>query len=83
MLLQSQGVLNVLSETHKAFLRCHCLTPAEGSVYLYMNEDVMAKPIPPPKSSRFKGLWLVFVVSTIVFISTISNVLQNYTISFI
>ena len=42
-------------QTHRTFRLCHCLTPAKA-LYLYANEDVTAKPIPPPKSLRLRGL---------------------------
>ena len=47
------------------------------ALYLYMNEDVTAKSIPPPKSLRLRSLWLVFVVCFIVFIPIILNVAHH------
>ena len=46
------------------------------ALYLYVNEDVTAKPI-PSKSLKLRSLWLVFVVCFIVFISIILNVAHH------
>ena len=52
---------------------CAIVWHLRKALYLYANEDVTAKPIPPPKSLRLMGLHPVFVVYFIFFIYCFFN----------
>ena len=55
---------------------CAIIWHLRKALYLYVDEDVTAKPI-PSKSLKLRSLWLVFVVCFIVFISIILNVAHH------
>ena len=59
---------------------CAIIWHLRKALYLYVDEDVTAKPI-PSKSLKLRSLWLVFVVCFIVFISIILNVAHHSLLS--